>query len=336
MKIVIATPLYPPEIGGPAVYAKELNERFAASGINIMLVKFSDMRRYPKFLRHAVYFWRVFRAAQGADAILAFDTWSTGMPAILVAKVRRQKMIVRIGGDFLWETYIERTHMLVKLSEFYKIKRNFSYKEHLIYFGTHGIIRCADALVFNTAWQKDLWERAYGFNPQKASVIENEYPAQREMSPARGRVFIAAGRSHSLKNMGVLKTAFAYLQNTYPDIELDTRSLPPDEHKARIRSAYAVIIPSVSEVSPNAAIDAIRFGKPFIMSSDTGVRERLADAGIFVDTLDMEELRIAMESLLDIREYARVQVRVQAFAFAHSWEEVTKEFLLLIRTLCAS
>ena len=336
MKLVIATPLYPPEIGGPAAYAKELNERFTASTIDVVLVKFSDVLQYPKLLRHMMYFWRVCSALQGADGVLAFDTWSTGVPSILAAKMYRTKSVVRIGGDFLWETYVGRTHTLIKLSEFYKTKRNFSYKEHLIFIGTRWIIRHADALVFNTVWQKDLWEKIYGFDQKKASVIENEYPVRRKAFPSKGRIFVVGGRSHPLKNVETLKTAFASLKQVFPDIELDVRSLPPDEHEARIRTAYAVIIPSVSEVSPNAAVDAIRFGKPFIMSSDTGVRERLGDVGIFVDTLDAEVLRTAMGKLLDTEEYVRASVRVQAFKFSHSWEEVAKEFLVIIRTLCAS
>ena len=336
MKIVIATPLYPPEIGGPATYAKELNERFTVLGVDTVLIKFSDVRQYPKLVRHAAYFWRVFLAARKADVVFAFDTWSTGIPATLAAKVCRKKVVVRIGGDFLWETYVGRTHTLVKLSEFYKTKRTLSYKESLIFVGTRWITRHADALVFNTVWQKDLWEKIYGFNQQKASVIENEYPAPLELSPTKGRVFVAAGRPHPLKNVETLRTVFAGLQQTFPDIELDVRSLPPDEHEARIRTSYVVVIPSVSEVSPNMAIDAIRFGKPFIMSSDTGVRERLADAGIFVDTLDEEALRTAMGKLLDTEEYVRASVRVQAFKFSHSWEEVAKEFLIIIRILCAS
>lgn len=336
MKIVIATPLYPPEIGGPATYAKELNDGFTTVGVDTVLIKFSDVRWYPKFFRHMMYFVRVCSAVRGADAVLAFDTWSTGVPAVLAAKIHRKKIVVRIGGDFLWESYIERTHKLIKLSEFYKTKRDFSYKESLICAGTRWIVRHADALVFNTAWQKDLWEKVYGFNQEKASVIENAYPIERETPSARGRVFIAAGRSSFLKNSKMFEKVFSDLKRTFPDIELDNRILSPSEHEERIRNAYAVVIPSVSEVSPNAAVDAIRFGKPFIMTSDTGVRERLVDVGIFVDSLNAEALRTAVGKLLNTEEYVRASARVQAFKFSHSWEEVAKEFLVLIHRLCVS
>ncbi len=335
VKLVIATPLYPPEIGGPATYAKLLEEGLPGKGVEVEVVKFGEVRHLPKVVRHVAYFWRVFRAVKEADAVIAFDTWSTGVPAIFAARLRRKKTLVRIGGDFLWETYLARTRQLVKLSTFYSEERALSLKERLLFLGARWVTRRADALVFNTAWQKDIWEKAYAFDPSKASVIENEYPPVRESPPAKGRVFVSAGRPHVLKNRKMLESIFADLKRSFPDIELDTRVLPPSEHEARIRDAYAVVMSSVSEVNSNTAIDAIRFGKPFILPYDTGARARLAGVGIFVDTLDATALRKAVEGLLDTEEYRQVSARVRAYAFPHSREEVTQEFLIILNKLCA-
>lgn len=336
MKLLIATPLYPPDIGGPAPYAKELHDRLAAAGHTVTLVSFSDVRSLPPGVRHIVYFFRVCRAARGAQAVLAFDTWSTGIPALLAAWCRGAKMVVRIGGDFLWEAYVERTGELIKLSDFYNTPRALSLKERLIAFGTRWLTRNADVLVFNTAWQRRLWASAYGFMPARAYVVENAYPAARDSAPPQGRVFVAAGRPRLLKNSRLLERAIDTLRVRFPDIELDSRVLPPHEHEKRLRDAYAIVIPSVSEVSPNTAIDAIRYGKPFVLSTDTGVRERLADAGIWVDPLDEDALRAALERLLDPEEYMRACHRVRSFAYTHTWEEVAAEFESLLMKLCGS
>ena len=53
MKVIIATPLYPPEIGGPATYAEILVHELPKRGIEIELVKFSDVRHLPKLIRHS-------------------------------------------------------------------------------------------------------------------------------------------------------------------------------------------------------------------------------------------------------------------------------------------
>lgn len=336
MKLLIAAPLYPPELGGPANYAKELTDHLAAHGSEVVVEKFSDVRVYPKGVAHLVYFFRLSRALKNAQAVIAFDTWSTGVPAVLAARLRGARSVVRIGGDFLWEQYVERTHELVKLSEFYTLTRPFSLKERLIMRGTRWVTHTADALVFNTAWQKRLWEHAYRFPLQHASVIENAYPEKRDFAPAQGRVFVAVGRARVLKNMHRVSEVFEELTQRFPDITLDTRPLPPHDHEERLRRAYAVIVPSVSEVSSNTVIDALRYGKPVILSSDTGARERLGDAGIFIDPRYPDELRQAIEHLLDPAAYARACERVRAFSFTHSWDEVASEFFKIITTVCES
>jgi hypothetical protein len=63
MKLVIATPLYPPEIGGPATYAKLLEDGLSNLGIEIKLVKFSEVRHLPKIIRHFAYYRRVLARA---------------------------------------------------------------------------------------------------------------------------------------------------------------------------------------------------------------------------------------------------------------------------------
>ena len=80
MRLVIATPLYPPEIGGPATYAKLLVEGLPERGIGVDLVKFSSVRHLPNAVRQAVYCRNILKAARSADVILALDAVSVGWP----------------------------------------------------------------------------------------------------------------------------------------------------------------------------------------------------------------------------------------------------------------
>ena len=86
MKLVIATPLYPPEIGGPATYSRLLEEGLPMKGIEVELVKFSEVRHLPKLIRHYVYYRQVLKAARRADAVLALDPVSVGLPAMKAAR----------------------------------------------------------------------------------------------------------------------------------------------------------------------------------------------------------------------------------------------------------
>jgi glycosyltransferase involved in cell wall biosynthesis len=123
MKVVLATPLYPPDSGGPATYAKLLVENFAGERDEVALVKFSDVRHLPKGVSHAVYFWNVLRASRNADVILALDPVSVGVPAALAAGILRKPLVVKIVGDFAWEQGTQRFGITVPLDAFVRQER---------------------------------------------------------------------------------------------------------------------------------------------------------------------------------------------------------------------
>jgi glycosyltransferase involved in cell wall biosynthesis len=123
MKIVIATPLYPPEIGGPATYAKLLEEGLPEKGITVELVKFSEVRHLPKVVRHIAYFWRLRRALRDADAILALDPVSVGLPACAAAQFAKKPLVVKIVGDYAWEQGRQHFGITTTLDEFVRERR---------------------------------------------------------------------------------------------------------------------------------------------------------------------------------------------------------------------
>jgi glycosyltransferase involved in cell wall biosynthesis len=103
MKIVVATGLYPPDIGGPATYAKMLEEHLPQSGIEISVFAFGEVRYLPKLVRHIVYAYRLFKKTKEANLIYALDPISVGLPALLVSKLTGKPYLVRLGGDYAWE-----------------------------------------------------------------------------------------------------------------------------------------------------------------------------------------------------------------------------------------
>ncbi|MFA6414368.1 MAG: glycosyltransferase family 4 protein [Candidatus Paceibacterota bacterium] len=123
MRLVIATPLYPPEIGGPATYAKLLFEGLPGKGVSVELVKFSDVRHLPKIVRHYVYYRRVLKAARRADVVLALDPVSVGLPAQKAAEKAGKPFVVKIVGDYAWEQGQQRFGVTQTLDEFVQEKK---------------------------------------------------------------------------------------------------------------------------------------------------------------------------------------------------------------------
>lgn len=335
MTILIATGIYPPQIGGPAKYAQKLHEELGRRG-PVLLCAWSGLERaLPWGMRHFAYFLRLLPKATRADAILALDTWSAGFPALVAAKLLRRKLLVRIGGDFVWEAYVERTGDMVRLSEFYKQPRRLSMKERLIRRATLSLLRHADTLLFNTAWQMRIWQDAFKYETP-ARVLENEYPAKKVESDSPGKktaagsplgkkIFVAAGRGIRYKNIPAFADAFA--KGAAGRAELDTRALPPHEHAARNAAAYAYAVPSVSEVNSNNIIEALSYNKPFIAPLDCGMRERLDGLGVFVDTLDRRAMERAVEELLDGQKYQAYVGRISAFSYVRTWADIADEIL---------
>ncbi len=122
MKILLATPLYPPEIGGPATYARFLENEIPKHGSSIKILKFSDVRKYPAGIRHILFFFKVLRRGRKFDVIFAQDAFSVALPSILAAKILSKPFIVRIPGDFAWEQGRQRFGVVDDIVSFQKKK----------------------------------------------------------------------------------------------------------------------------------------------------------------------------------------------------------------------
>lgn len=323
-RIVIATPFMVPEKGVLSVYAAGLSGAFRKRGDSVRVVSYGKLKYLPSGVRHLAYFFKVAIFILRADRVLLLDTWSVGMPAYFAARLLKKPYAIRIGGDFLWEAYVERTGEAVRLSEFYRPERRLSAKEKLIFRVTRSLVRHAHAVCFNTEFQRALWARVYPL-PQRTYVLENYYPVEAVFSEPEGHVFVAANRATRVKNDAVLMRAFERAKQKRATLSLDTRSLSYTEHLERLGNAYATIIPSVSEVGSNIAIESVSRGRPFIMTDDTGTKERLGECGLFIDTRSEEALEQAILSLLNRDVYERLVEGIKRFSFTRSWDDIARE-----------
>src|SRR3989344_982317 len=118
-RILITTGIYPPKIGGPAQYAKNLKEEFEKMGHIVLVKRYGPEDKLPTGVRHLFFFFKIIPAIYNSDMVVSLDTFSVGLPTVLAAKIFGKKCIIRTGGDFLWEGYVERSRKKVLLSDFY-------------------------------------------------------------------------------------------------------------------------------------------------------------------------------------------------------------------------
>lgn len=331
-KILITTGVYPPQIGGPAQYAKSLREAFIAMGHDTRVVTYGWERALPIGLRHGVFFLKILLRQRGVDRIIALDTFSVGLPSVWAGKIFRKKVIIRVGGDFLWESYVKRTKKKVTLRAFYKSDRDLTLKERIISRLTRYLLQNADKIVFSTLWIQDIFIPTYSIDPKKTYIIENFYGEKFSLDTnedKQKKVFLSPTRSLYLKNKEALQRAFKEAKKVDPNLELDEDIAPHDELLEKMKQCYAVVLPSLSEVSPNLILEAIRFNKPFILTQETGFYEKMKDIGIFIDPLSEDDIREKILFLADDENYRKYKKKIEEFTFVHSWEEIAHEFLTI-------
>jgi len=335
MRFLIVTPLIPPEPGGPSYYSVSLQESLKKLGHDAGLLAFREVRHLPSGIRHIVFFFKVLRRARGMDALFILDTVSVALPAVLAGWLMGKKTIIRTGGDFVWESYVERTKNRVLLSEFYSEQLKLSAKEKvLIGLQRDVIFKLASSIVFNTEWQREIWEKPYRIPKSKTDVIKNEFHHKQQCDHVGGDTYLCAWRPTTFKNIDTLNSAYDIARNKCPDIKLKVfKSIPRDELHEHMVKARALIIPSLSELMPNMATEALAIGLPVLLTKDCGARECFDKAVTWIDPKSPEDIASKMCELMDEKRYMEEKEKAKAFACEHSYEDIAVEFVRVYEEL---
>jgi glycosyltransferase involved in cell wall biosynthesis len=328
MKILITTGIYPPKIGGPAQYAKNLKEEFLKMGHSVTVKTFTTEDKLPTGIRHLFFFIKTLPNFLIADKVFTLDTFSVGFPTVLLGSIFGKKVVIRTGGDFLWERYVERTSKKVLLREFYKNEKIFfSFYEKVVFRITKFTLDHSYKVIFSTPWQRDIFVGAYGLDLHKTNIVENYYGAKEQSVDFQDLTFVASARRLIWKNLDILEDSFKILQEYYPEAKLFTENLKYEEFMEKIRKSYVVVLVSIGDISPNMILDAIRLNKPFICTREIGIYDRIKSCGIYVDPLNQGEIVEALKKVMDPEVYNVEKKKIQDFHFTHSWREIAEEFL---------
>lgn len=334
MRILITTGIYPPKIGGPAQYSKNLEEQLRIKGHKVSIATFSIENYLPTGIRHIYFFLKILPKIIFSDFVISLDTYSVGFPSVFACKILGKKSVIRTGGDFLWEQYVERTGKKVLLRNFYETEKgNFTFKERIIFKVTKWALLNVSKLIFSTVWQRDIFVKAYDIDLEKIDIIENFYGEKESDIDAPEKVFVASTRNLVWKNLDVAEKVIKKIKSIHPDISLYKENTNYDSLMTLMARSYAVVLVSLGDISPNMILDAIRLNRPFICTKEIGIFDRIKDAGIFVDPLNEEEIEKSVLEILSKDGYEKAKEKIRKFSFIHSWEEIADEFLNIYRSI---
>ena len=325
MRILIATGIYPPAVGGPSQYAKNVKMEWEKKGYMVKVRTFRFERYLPSGFRHFFYFLKIIPEVLWCDFIFVLDTFSVGWPATCAAKLFGKKVIIRTGGDFLWEGYVERNKELVLLRDFYQTtQKTWSQKERLIFRMTKWTLHHTDALIFSTKWQRDIWYRPYNLEKIKLFFVENYYGLKEESFKPKDKEFIASTRPLVWKNLDVLKEV---------GVKIHLENSPYKEFMDKLAHAYAVILVSLGDISPNLILDAIRYNKPFIITEENGLMDRIRDIAIIVNPKNPSDIKNKVLWLCEKDNYNNQVKKIKNFNFLHTWKEIADEIIDIWKTI---
>lgn len=213
-KILITTGIFPPAIGGPALFAKNLAEKLAEKnqvtiltyasafkkplGSSAKKIKIKTVwRHWPWGWRHLLYGLKVTREARRHQQILVLNVLHGGWPLIWTKK----PFLVRVVGDRVWEMAVNRNQTSLLIDDWQKEKKE----------GLNGwlakkqtqICQKAQKIIVPSHYLANL-VTAWGVDPQKITVIYNgvNFPvANLEKENARRQIGIAG---HILLSVGRL------------------------------------------------------------------------------------------------------------------------------------
>ena len=348
MKVLVATPLYPPDIGGPATYAKILLEELPGKGIEVEVVKFSDVRHLLKGVRHLVYFLRIWRALRNADVILALDPVSVGLPACMAARVTRKPLVVKIVGDYAWEQGQQRFGVTQTLDEFLKNTR-VSFPVHALRRIEYEVATYAKHLIVPSEYLKKVVQQ-WGISENKIEVIYNAVPTEEKghVPPAVAKLprplVVTAGRLVPWKNIDGIIDAVANTtgvslavlgegpdrtalvrraEEKLPERAVFTGPLAHSDMLATLQSADVFILNSSYEGLSHLLIEAQALGIPTIATNVGGNSEVITNGedGLLLSPGDTLALTHALVNLLgDAPLRARLSLGARASAKRFSSE----------------
>ncbi len=358
-KLIIVTSVYPPEVGGPGVYFASLKEAMEKRGCAVeVLVRpdfftlLSKIKKTDTVLAHATpkillpiyaarmlkkfpliirvggdFFWeRAVEQGKYFGTLKEFykdselritDYKSRALFWFLGIALRKADAVVYTSA-FLKETHIPLFSLDDK-------------KTHVI---THPIPELRS--------RQEILDSRFRGNDRMESGSNQKDEIR----------LLYAGRFLKLKNLHMLIEVFAEARKRHPNMRLTLigegperknlesritdcgleksiifkESVSHDKILEEMASADLVVLPSLSEVSPNLLTDALSTGTPILATRENGLRDVVRDEAVWFDPMSKEDFSAKLEELLAPEALSLLREKMKERPYRRTWSEVAREY----------
>ena len=323
MNILICAGIFPPDVGGPASYGRQLAEALIARGHKVKVVTYSDKKLedyYPfpvirvtrsdfKPWHYFRYLLAVLRHGFGAEVLYVQDQVSAGYPTYLAGKILRKPLVIKITGDYSWEQATNRGFTNLSVDAF-QASPSAAPTIRRIRRVQMRVINSANIVIVPSQYLQNLVAK-WGVPRERIKVFYNSVSVP-EISESKADLrerfsiapdeflIISAGRNVKWKGFDLLREAASELKAAHPKLRLLILSdLPQKTVHEYFKAADLFVLNSGYEGLSNTLVEALSVGVPIVSTSVGGNPEVLESGknGILIEYNNREQLKNAILKL---------------------------------------
>lgn len=332
LRVVVATGIYPPDIGGPATHARDVVGLLRSCGHDVTVLSLWDNRRVerqPASVRFPRGWpWPIRFVAVAAWLVLNHRRYNviyaTGLQAaaLLGARLARRPVVAKVVGDPAWERAVREGLTTTSFDEF-AASRGGPWRLRLMRWLRNWWVRGANSVVVPSGYLERAVRRWVG---ETAIVIPNGVrtppippPAQRAAASTLNAVYV--GRLIPHKRLDRLVDAVAATPAWRLDVigdgpsreeveaHVGRREVAPrvsllgalDHAKTlnRLAQADVLLLASEYEGLPHVVVEALACGVPIVSADVGGVTEIViqGENGLIVDPPSSERFAQVLNQL---------------------------------------
>ena len=344
MKILIATGIYPPDVGGPATYSALLEKELPKRGVEVKVITYGKLKNYTWILRQPAYFFSIFLATRNVDIIYAQDILNSGISSYVAASIWRKKLLLKIVGDYAWEQGAQRFGVKEVLDDF--LDRQYGFMVECFRFLEKFVAGRADKIIVPSEYLKKVVIK-WGIDPKKITVIYNSFNAPelnlskedaRHKLRLSGKILVSAGRDVPWKGFQTLRGLMPEISEKIPEAKL---FILVNESKEKLmlylKSADVFVLNTAYEGFSHLILEAMTMGCPVVTTDVGGNPELINDgeSGYLVKFNDKNGLKSKiLEILNNIQLAQKLAQNAQKKAGEFSKERMINETINLIKNIC--
>jgi len=234
MKIIVTTPLYPPEIAEPGPYTKEVSSKLKDKLELVVLTyaNFTDNDQSPKIIsvpknlstpiRLLKYFLKLLQISKNTELIYSQSGVAASFSSVLAGLINKKPVIFRYSEDEAWERS-KRLGLTDKSLEDFLSTPSKNIKIQLIKFLQTFVLKKSKIIISPSNYFKKLLTDFYLIPEEKIKVIYNPAPKEIklpfESKKIPGQIIVSSEFLNTRELAQIIETV-SDLKKELPDIKL--------------------------------------------------------------------------------------------------------------------